>query len=73
MLADDMAEEGINDSIHVSALQWDQHYYLTKMVHDHHDGELDAVFRQVHENEVDVDLLPQGLWDWCEVLTVNLN
>ena len=65
MLADNMVEEGIDQGIHVHTLQRDQHYHLTKMVHDHHDGVLAAVFWQVHD-KVNVDLLPWGLqyWQW---------
>ena len=63
MLADDVVEEGISDSIHICALQWDQHYHLTKVVHNRHDGVVAAVFRQVCD-EVNVDLLPQALWNW---------
>ena len=44
MLADDMAEEGIDYSIHVRTPQWDQHYQLTKVVYDHHNGVAAAVF-----------------------------
>ena len=60
MLADNVAEEGISISIHVRALQWDQHYHLTKSVHKHHDSAVATVFWQVSD-EIDVDLLPWGL------------
>ena len=63
MLADDMVEEGISNSIRVYALQWDQHYHLTKSVHKHHDSVVAAVFRQVRD-EVDVNLLTRGLRNW---------
>ena len=60
VLADNMVEEDIVKSVHIHTLQQDQHYHLTKAVHDHHDGVVAAVFRQVCD-EVDVDLLPRGL------------
>ena len=63
MLADDVAEEGIGYSIHVHISQQDQHYHLTKMVHDHHDSVVSAVFCQVRD-KIDVVLLPRGLRDW---------
>ena len=63
MLADDEAEQGISSSVHVHALQRDQHYHLAKIVHDCHDGIIATKFRQVHD-EVDMDLLPRGLQEW---------
>ena len=54
-----MSEEGISDSVHVRTLQWDQHYHLTKVVHDCHDCVVATVFWQVRD-EVHVDLLPLG-------------
>ena len=56
-----MAEEGISNSIYVHALQWDQQYHLTKVIHDHHDGVVAAVFQQVRDL-LTVDLLTRGLW-----------
>ena len=49
MLANNVVEEGISDSVHICALQWDHHYHLTKVVHDQHDGVVTAVFRQVRD------------------------
>ena len=45
VLADDVVKEDIEYSIHVHTLQWDQHYHLTKMVHNCHDGVVATVFR----------------------------
>ena len=45
MLADNVVEKGIGYSIYVYTLQQDQHYHLTKTIHDCHDGVVAAVFR----------------------------
>ena len=63
MLADDVAKEGVGHCFYLRTSQWYQHDHLTKTVHDRHNGVVAAVFRQVRD-EVDVDLLPRGLWNW---------
>ena len=63
MLADDVAEEGISHCVYIRTSQRHQHDHLTKTVHDRQNGVVAAVFRQVRD-EVDVDLLPQGLRNW---------